>query len=444
MSALLVAVALSTGSLVAAPPADEEAWITIDRDVLVAFETGAAPGHDTLVALEDPLGVRPEVVVAPLSEQRIDELSEFIHRHYRRCGGFVRHLSREEAYEAATRAARIENLELAPAPLPYTIDNGPVANALAGAVLESNIRATITTLSNSFFTRRHSCQSGQDSAMWIHALWTGYAAGRPDVTVELFNHNYNNNPPTLQPSVILTIQGTTTPAEVVVLGGHQDSTAGSNCSTSRAPGADDDASGIAVLSEIIRVAMAFDYQPQKTVKFMAYAAEESGLLGSNQIAQAYANQGVNVIGALQFDMTNYAGTPGADVVMFTEFTSPTQNAFVSQLADAYIPYMSIAKPRVTSQCGYGCSDHAAWHNRGFHASFPFESRFNDSNPFIHTQSDTLANSGNDARHSVPFANLGAAYMAELAKGGFTARPERAAPQPAKRRLRAAARQGRRS
>ncbi len=423
-SAVLLSAVLSTGS--AAAPArdtDVEAWITIDRDVLVAFETGAAPGYDALAALEDPLGVQPEVVVAPITEARIDALSDFIHRHYRRCGGFVRHLSREEAYEAAARAARIQNLELAPAPVPYTIDNGPVASALAAGVLESNLRATITTLSNDFFTRRHTCQSGQNSAFWIRDLWTTYAAGRPDVTVELFNHTGYT---TMQPSVILTIQGTTSPSEVVVLGGHQDSVAGSNCATARAPGADDDASGIAVLSEIIRVAMALDYQPQKTVKFMAYAAEESGLLGSNQIAQAHANQGVNVIGALQFDMTNYAGTPNADVVVFTDFTSSTQNAFLSDLANAYIPYVGIVKPRVTSSCGYGCSDHAAWHNRGFHASFPHEARFSDSNPFIHTQNDTLANSGGDARHSVPFAKLGAAYVAELAKGGFTARPERAA------------------
>ena len=80
--------------------------------------------------------------------------------------------------------------------------------------------------------------------------------------------------------MILTIQGTTFPSEVVVLGGHQDSIAGSNCTTSRSPGADDDASGIATLSEVIRAAMALGYQPERTVKFMAYAAEEVGLRGS--------------------------------------------------------------------------------------------------------------------------------------------------------------------
>ena len=52
-----------------------------------------------------------------------------------------------------------------------------------------------------------------------------------------------------------------------------------------APGADDDASGIATLTEVIRVALANGWKPKRTVKFMGYAAEEVGLRGSNAIAQ---------------------------------------------------------------------------------------------------------------------------------------------------------------
>jgi bacterial leucyl aminopeptidase len=252
--------------------------------------------------------------------------------------------------------------------------------------------------------------------LWIRDTWQRYAEGRPDVTVELFNHT---GYPTLQPSVILTIQGTTFPSEVVVIGAHQDSIAGSNCSLSRSPGADDDASGIASISEVIRAAMELGFQPQRTVKFMAYAAEEVGLRGSNQIAAQFQSQGVNVVGVLQLDMTNYAGTPGSDIVFFTDYTNAAQNTFVRDLADTYI---SVA-PRLDSACGYGCSDHASWHSRGYPASFPFEARFGEHDPFIHTRNDTLLNSGGNVTHSVPFAKLTVAYIAEIAKGGFTARPE---------------------
>ncbi|WP_370660982.1 M20/M25/M40 family metallo-hydrolase [Massilia cavernae] len=44
----------------------------------------------------------------------------------------------------------------------------------------------------------------------------------------------------------------------------------------KAPGADDDASGIAGLTEVLRVLAAGDYKPRRTIKLIAYAAEEVG------------------------------------------------------------------------------------------------------------------------------------------------------------------------
>jgi leucyl aminopeptidase len=159
--------------------------------------------------------------------------------------------------------------------------------------------------------------------------------------------------------------------------------------------------------------MASGYRPQRTVKFMAYAAEEVGLRGSAAIAAQHRNADVNVVGVLQLDMTNYKGTPTADIVMITDRTSAAQNAFVEQLVDTYL-----GLPRATTQCGYGCSDHSSWNSQGYAASFPFEATFNGSNPTIHSANDTLAQSGNNADHAVKFSKLAAAYVAELAKGGF--------------------------
>ncbi|WP_291139863.1 M20/M25/M40 family metallo-hydrolase [Dokdonella sp.] len=139
------------------------------------------------------------------------------------------------------------------------------------------------------------------------------ANGRSDVSAELFTACGDCGG---QPSVILTIQGTTLPNEVVVLGGHLDSINHVDNlppATERAPGADDDASGIASLTEILRVAMASNFRPQRTVKFMGYAAEEVGLNGSQAIAQSFQADGVNVVGALQLDMTNLPrARPGRD------------------------------------------------------------------------------------------------------------------------------------
>src|SRR5690606_30756802 len=158
--------------------------------------------------------------------------------------------------------------------------------------------------------------------------WEGFAAARPDVTVALYDHGGA----TPQDSVVLTIPGSTFPDEIVVLGAHEDSTAGgrggnSNCT---APGADDDASGGARLAEVIRVAIANGYQPIRTVQFMAYAGEEGGLLGSDDIAQDYQNQGRNVVAVFQMDMTGYKGS-ASDIYLISDWTDSDLNAFVVSL-----------------------------------------------------------------------------------------------------------------
>src|SRR3546814_12056587 len=89
------------------------------------------------------------------------------------------------------------------------------------------------------------------SAEWIRDSWAALAAGRSDVTTELFTACATCS---TQPSVVLTIEGTTLREEVVVLGAHLDSInaygGGSPCHA--APGAGDDATGLAALAQTWR------------------------------------------------------------------------------------------------------------------------------------------------------------------------------------------------
>jgi leucyl aminopeptidase len=410
------AAAILALALVAAAPAGDETWITLERGTAQQALAGlAAAGHPGALVVVD--AGRPEalstaaresdVVVGRISLNEVELLPEILHAARRRCGGFMRHTTREDAEQRAAQANDPEQRVPAP-PIGYTIDNGPVVQALMAPISEASIRRGILALSTRFFTRRHTCPSGLQSATWIHDRWQQLAAARPDITVEYYDHIVTN-----QPSIILTIPGSALPSEVVVLGAHQDSIAGNGCGT-KAPGADDDGSGVASLSEVIRVALKLNYRPLRTVKFMAYAAEESGLLGSDEIAQAYKNQNVNVVGVLQLDMTNYKGSSG-DIYIFTDFTNPAQNTFVGNLVTTYLPGLV----KGNSACGYACSDHASWTFRGYPSSFPFESTFSQDNPYIHSPLDDLAHSGGTAIHSVKFSKLAAAYMAEVAKGGFT-------------------------
>ncbi len=378
-----------------------DVWVTMGED---AFQSlGRAPGllSDLLppVALE----ARAGIVVTRLATRDLAAVSALMHQEYRRCSGFIVHKTFEEA---SATLARLDENDFMPLASSFQVGQQALVGQILPDLQASEILGTISHLSTAYNNRYYQNTSGEQSALWIRDLWQSYASGRPDVTVETVSHSF------LQPSVILTFPGATLPGEVVVLGAHLDSIKSGATNTdpaTLAPGADDDASGIAALSETIRGLLANAFLPDRTVKFMGYAAEEVGLLGSGDIADDFVSAGTNVVAVLQLDMTNYNGST-EDVALIDDFTNADLNSFVGSLIDVYLPELQWT----TSTCGYGCSDHASWHNRGFPASFPFESRFGDHNPQIHTSNDDLATLGNSADHALKFSKIAAAFAVETA------------------------------
>lgn len=357
------------------------------------------PLHDTASATE--------LVVAEVENGRISDISARIHEREQRCGGFFAFDSRAEAESFVQQSNALAGKATA-LPLAYTLDNQATVTPWLGQVSEANIRATITALSTTWPNRHRSSTHGTAAANWIRDSWQALANGRNDVSVELHTSCSGCAP---QPSVILTIAGNELPDEIVVLGGHLDSTApgfGTNPDSS-APGADDDASGIATLTEVLRIALASGWRPQRTVKFMGYAAEEAGLLGSKAIAQEFRNANRNVVGVLQLDMTNYTNGNGQIQVM-TDFANASLVQFYRDLFAAYVSSPSISL--VSGTCGYGCSDHAAWTQQNYPAALIIEKPFFNQ---IHTVNDTLASMGNTASHSVHFARFGLSFLGEVAK-----------------------------
>jgi len=105
------------------------------------------------------------------------------------------------------------------------------------------------------------------------------------------------------PSVIATFKGTDATAPRTILGAHLDSINGSNPTSGKAPGADDDGSGVVNLMEAFRALATSGFKPVSTVEFHFYAGEEAGLLGSNAIATAYKNARTQVKAYMNLDMT---------------------------------------------------------------------------------------------------------------------------------------------
>lgn len=313
--------------------------------------------------------------------------------------------------EAKAQKEVKQNQQLA---IAYTIDQDAYVNQSLNLVDNFEIENTTQQLV-SYGTRYHTYSSATQSVVDIKAKWDNMAAGRNDISTRLVNHSSTN-----MPSAVLTIQGTTYPDEYVIIGGHIDSTNPRN--NANAPGADDDASGIATITEAARVLIEMNFRPQRTIEIMAYAAEEVGLRGSGEIAEDYRNNNVNVIGYAQFDMTNYKGSSYDVYLIEDQYTTPTLNNFMKQLMNHYNSSGTHKLTYSSTQCNYGCSDHASWEAEGYNATFPFEASFSGSNPYIHTSSDTydkapLANSV----HAAKFAKLALEFLIETAKadGGTT-------------------------
>src|SRR5205823_13604655 len=98
-------------------------------------------------------------------------------------------------------------------------------------------------------------------------------------------------------------------SRIYVVSGHYDSMPGNVMDPqSEAPGANDDASGVAAVMEMA-CTMAFQ-RYDATLVFMAVAGEEQGLLGSAHWAEEAKKQGLNIAGMVSNDII---GSPtGAD------------------------------------------------------------------------------------------------------------------------------------
>ena len=166
--------------------------------------------------------------------------------------------------------------------------------------IEANVRRLVS------FGTRHTLSSQGDpdrgigaARDWIFAEMKRYAArsgGR--MTVE--KQSYIQQPdgeriptPTVITNVVATLRGSTEPDRVYVVSGHYDSRVTDVMDfTSDAPGADDDASGVAVSMELARVLAT--HRPAATIVFAAVAGEEQGLYGSTYLAEQLRSAGKDV------------------------------------------------------------------------------------------------------------------------------------------------------
>jgi len=207
--------------------------------------------------------------------------------------------------------------------------------------------------------RKHNTAPGRQASHWIQEKCASYCGSR--CTSVLYQHQR-----TPQPSVIVRYNARTPRNDqVVIIGAHLDSTA----SGDRAPGADDDGTGTITVMAALHALLECGWEPNVNVEFQMYAAEEVGLWGSQEIAQAYSNQGVNVKSMIQFDM-NGCCSASSGLTRGTRFNVCTDAAFTNSALTARLRQYITATATLQQgnfAYGYAASDHASFARAGFPA-----------------------------------------------------------------------------
>lgn len=246
-------------------------------------------------------------------------------------------------------------------------------------------------------TRFHTTTSGLATTGVVETLFKTAAGSLAGFSTEQFSHaESGSTTSTSQKSVIAALPGKKDNETTIIIGAHLDSINSAGV-TENAPGADDDASGIATLTEVIRVIAANGWTFDRRIEFHAYAAEEVGLVGSTHIAQTYREQGRNVAAMLQVDMNSWTNDPSSTTIhIVDQFTSGTLNRSLKNLLHAYLGGDFVQKALKG-----GTSDHKAWYQSGFPTVFPFEdpASYNHAIHSANDNSTTINNLALSARFS---------------------------------------------
>jgi photosystem II stability/assembly factor-like uncharacterized protein len=205
-------------------------------------------------------------------------------------------------------------------------------------------------------------------------------------------------------NVYADLRGCAEPESLVILSAHYDSYSVAAPFTD-APGADDDATGVAAVLEAARV---FASSPvEKSIRFLLFSGEELGLLGSTAYAIRAREEGERIAANIQIDMIGIPGEPLRIVANEPSSWILSEAAEVGPAAAPGLPFSMEVNPLATF------SDHASFWANGFPA-VQISETIGDDNP-LHTPGDTLGNIDFDFfTRSARFAGALAAKIAEIA------------------------------
>lgn len=190
----------------------------------------------------------------------------------------------------------------------------PVIQAMVNEVSPANLKSIIDKLVT--FETRHSLSTTREAKRgigaarnWVEGEFKKYAAlsnGRLTVkqdTFTVFPDGKRVNRKIVMANVMATLKGTDpTDDRILIISGHLDSRNSDIMdSVKAAPGANDDAAGVAIVMELARILSKKEFSG--TVVFVAVQGEEQGLLGARHLAKKAKKENWNIHAMITNDIS---------------------------------------------------------------------------------------------------------------------------------------------
>ncbi|UCG30932.1 MAG: M20/M25/M40 family metallo-hydrolase [candidate division WOR-3 bacterium] len=276
------------------------------------------------------------------------------------------------------------------------ISINPKIQEMVDSVSSDSILATVQRLQN-FVSRDVMHDSCFAAADWIQNRLNSY--GLDSVYRDSFEWTY-----VVPPNIVGIKYGTVFPdIYYAVICGHFDSYSPSHDS---APGADDNASGVAAVLEAARILG--NYPFEYSIRFIAFSTEEYGDIGSEHYASEAVSSGDTIIGLFNFDMIGYSNAyPESVEVCGDTFNEPLIDLYIA-CADTYTTLLA------TKRLGLPMGDAWQFSTRGYQAATLIEDWW-ITNPYYHWGADTIGMGFNDLAFCTEITKAGIAALASLSK-----------------------------
>ena len=284
-----------------------------------------------------------------------------------------------------------------------TVEN-PLIREMMNQVNMDSLEATVQFLQD-YQSRLWNSQNAFNASDWIAARM---AALGLEVEQQPFYASTWTGSGQAAPNVIGIQRGTLYPDVYVVCGSHFDSFSfEAMYGTGAAPGADDNATGVASVLESARIMTQYEFE--YSIVYCAYGCEEMGLYGSEAYASRCQQEGMEILGYFNNDMNGYLY---GDVIhidcIYPNSVAPIGDYYMN-VGSVYFPELPIRHVNFSE----GDSDHTSFNNHGYMGIYPFED-YQHYSPKIHTPNDLIGPSVTSFEMSQQYCRMNIGCLAELA------------------------------